>query len=293
MLALSFYRGACLAELDRSAEAQAEFATFLSELPATVIDKSAYPKKTVAAFEAARKAVAKRPKSEAEFESIVAAYAAFRMPRSDSGSAGEAWANGPVKYLMTPDERREWSGRETPVSRSEFVTEFWAARNPRPESADNDFQREFEKRVAFADSRFGQDETPGSLTDRGMVFVLLGPPTYIGRKPIATGEDSADPSGLSRYSRHDVDSAIKGASTSGHAAVLVDHMTGPANRLPDANANWREIWHYRKEVLPKDVPYHSVDFEFITKKGYGKNVLKRDDPAVLASLEIGRNAPTN
>lgn len=289
--ALAFYRGACLAELGRSGEAQAEFATFLSELPAAVIDKSAYPKKTVAAFEAARKAVAKRPKSEAEFESIVAAYAAFKMPQSDSGSAGEAWANGPVKHLMTADERREWSRRETPLSRSEFMTEFWARRNPKPGSADNEFRREFEKRIAFADSRFGQDETPGSLTDRGMVFVLLGPPTYIGRKPISPGEDSADPSGLSRYNRHDVDSAVRGATTAGGAAVIVDHMTGPTNTITEPNASWREVWHYRKEVLPKDVPYQSVDFEFITKKGYGKSVLRRDDPAVLASLETGRKAP--
>ena len=30
------------------------------------------------------------------------------------------------------------------------------------------------------DRQFAQDETPGSLTDRGMVFVLLGAPTWIG-----------------------------------------------------------------------------------------------------------------
>ena len=37
-----------------------------------------------------------------------------------------------------------------PVSRSEFVTAFWKARDPRPETVENEFREEFEKRVAFA-----------------------------------------------------------------------------------------------------------------------------------------------
>ena len=49
-------------------------------------------------------------------------------------------------------------------------------------------------------------------------------------------------------------------------------------------SNWREVWHYRRENLPKDVPYLQVDFDFVTKRGYGKSVLQRD-AQILDTLE--------
>ena len=66
-------------------------------------------------------------------------------------------------------------------------------------------------------------------------------------------------------------------------------MTGPGNTLPESDTSWREIWHYRRELLPAGVSYQQVDFEFITKKGYGKNVLQRDELA-LATIEAAKSA---
>ena len=78
-----------------------------------------------------------------------------------------------MRHLLTSEERRAFVQMFNPVTRSEFVTAFWRARDPRPETMENEFREEFEKRVAFADSHFTEDEVRGSLTDRGMVFVLL------------------------------------------------------------------------------------------------------------------------
>lgn len=41
---------------------------------------------------------------------------------------------------------------------------------------------------------------------------------------------------------------------------------------------------HRRELLPKGVPYPQVDFEFVAKQGYAKNVLQRDTQA-LHTLE--------
>src|SRR5207249_3510236 len=196
----------------------------------------------------------------------------------------ESWAEGPVHYLMTSDERVAYTRLPGPVARSEFVTEFWRKRDPIPETAENEFRDEFERRVAFADLRMTQDETRGSLTDRGMVFVLLGPPTYIGRKPLRTGDDTADNAGMSLYTDADVTNKLK---TGGRSAVVYDSMTGPSTRLPDADGNYREVWHYRRELLPRGVGFLQVDFDFISRKGYGKNVLQRDE-STLATLETAR-----
>ena len=304
---LSFYRGSCLAMLDRTADAREQFEIFLAYSPNANLDPGAYPKKVIAAFEDARRDL-KKPREAAavndppaaapapsapppgEESAIAAAYRGYT--KSDSVRQpllSEDWAEGPVRFLLTPEEKRAFQVLSDPVSRSEFVNAFWKARDPRPETVENEFRVEFEKRAAFADAHFTENEIRGSVTDRGMVFLLLGPPTYVGRKPIRTGEDTSDPTGMVRFTRNDV-TAVEKTNGSGAATnVKIDNMTGPANAMPDARARWREVWHYRREVLPSGLPYNQVDFEFITSSGYGNNVLQRE-PTTLNALDAARRS---
>lgn len=291
--ALAFYRGACLAALDRPAEAQEQLRIFLTFSPNATVDPSIYPKKVVAALEESRRGLKYTAEKPEETGALASAYRAFSLPAGQREPAlGEQWAEGPVRYLLSSEDRRNAGRLGDPVSRSEFVTAFWKARDPRPETPENEFREEFERRVAFADLHFAQDEVRGSLTDRGMVFVLLGPATYVGRRPLTTGEDSSDPAGMSRFNRHDIDAAQRFAATSAQANVSVDQMTGPTSKMRDSAANWREVWHYRQELLPRGVPYQQVDFEFITRKGYGKNILQREE-AGLNTLETARKAASS
>jgi GWxTD domain-containing protein len=289
--ALSFYKGASLAALGRTGEALAHLEIFLTYQPNVSLDPGIYPKKVVAALEEARRSLSKKaaaPWEEKDADSLRLAYQAFRVQEPpEPVSLGEDWSDGPVRLLLTPEERRDFLGLSDSVSRSEFVTAFWKAKDPKPETPENEFREEFERRVAFSDARFTQEETVGSQTDRGMVFILLGPPTYAGRAPLRTGEDTADPAGLKRYRAADVRiAALPGGSTSQRAA-RIDAVTGPGVNVNEAAANWREVWHYRREHLPKEVPFLQVDFEFVTKRGYGQNVLQRESTA-LTTLERAR-----
>ena len=291
--ALAFYRAVSMANLDRAAEAQAQFQIYLAATPNASLDRAMYTKKTMDAFENARKAMGRTDEPAPGMPSLATSYRDFRPTDAVlSDPPGERWADGPVKVLLTADDKRQWAGLMDPASRSEFITKFWAARDPKPETPDNEFRQDFEKRVAFADKNFVQGETRGSLTDRGMVFLLLGPPTYVGRKPIATGDDVSDSQGMSSVGPHDADIAISAATGGGKTTTsnlnsISDRSSGPGTRMTDSAANWREIWHYRRELLPSGVPYQQVDFEFITRKGYGINVLQRDSPA-LATLDAAR-----
>ncbi len=292
--ALGFYRGVCFANMDRPADAQTQFETYLAVNPNASLDRAMYSKKAVDAFEKAQRRGAAPGGSPPGLPSLAAAYRDFRMTDAAmTEPPNESWTEGPVNVLLTPEEKRQWMGLSDAVSRSEFVTKFWAARDPRPETPENEFRQDFEKRVAFADKYFVQDETRGSLTDRGLVFLLLGPPTYAGRAPIGTGDDTSDSQGLSSAGRHDAVLAVaeaqgrssSGKLSTGKTSAIIDQASGTSVR--DASDNWREIWHYRRELLPAGVPYHQVDFEFITRKGYGKNVLQRDSP-VLTTLDTAR-----
>jgi GWxTD domain-containing protein len=282
---LTFYRGACFASLDRKEEARVQFEEFLAFQPNASLDPSVYSKKVISALEEARRALGAEKQLPAQTGSLATAYRAFPKPRhQDQTSLGEEWADGPVRFLMTPEERHAFTRLADPVSRSEYVTAFWKKHDPRPETVENEFRDEFEKRVAFADSRFTQGETAGSLTDRGMVFILLGPPTWAGQKPLTSGEDTNDKASLFTYRPADIRIATMPGGTSADTARKVDKVAGPGTSMNEAAKNWREVWHYRHELLPKGIPYHQVDFEFVTKEGYGVNVLQRETQ-VLDTLE--------
>ena len=284
---LAFYRGACYAALGRTAEAREKFETFLTYQPNASLDPAAYPPKVIAALEETRTSMNVAQQKPAESGTLGASYRAYQAPvEKGAEEAGADWAEGPVRFLLTGEQQDDYSRLSDPASRSEYITEFWKGRDPKPETPENEARIEFEKRVAFADVRFSQEETRGSLTDRGMVFILLGPPTWVGRKPIATGEDVADPKGMQMYSDLDVKNALRGTSTAASARIY-DKMTSSSTKLPTSDMNYREVWHFRQELLPAGVSYQQVDFEFITRKGYGKNIWQRE-PRTLTTLEHAR-----
>ncbi len=194
----AFYRGVCEANLGQADAAQADFATFLELQPNAAMDPSMYSKKAVAAFEAARASVTPPSGLDDGKPSMFLRFQEFKLPANAGEQINEKWADGPIRWIMTPAEKRAWAQLTPGAEWQEFVDRFWEARNPQPGNPDNTYRTSFDRRVAFADANFVQAEgTRGSMTDRGMVFVLLGPPTYVGRKPIRTGDDTSEAEGMS------------------------------------------------------------------------------------------------
>jgi hypothetical protein len=111
-----------------------------------------------------------------------------------------------------------------------------------------------------------------------MVFVLMGPPTYAGRKPLRTGEDANDNAGMSMFGSQDEQEREKQYEGAGERPYLSassrTQSTSTAAPIESSTRsnNTMEIWHYRRELLPKAIPYQQVDFEFVTRKDYGINV---------------------
>jgi GWxTD domain-containing protein len=281
---LAFYRGVCNANLGKADDAIASFATFLRLQPNATIDSAVYSKKAVAAFEAAQKQAAERAPS------LVESYKEFSLPADvkDRYPADQYWGEGPVRWIMTDSERSAWSTLTDPNARVAFVEEFWTSRASLPGSDGRTYRQEFDRRVAFADENLAVDpEQRGSLTDRGMVFVLMGPPSWAGRKPMRAGDDSQENAGMSTVGSQDASNAEKGlkatggrAVTSGKLATQSARFGQPTRNAVESSDNRLEVWHYRRERLPSGVPYQQVDFEFVTRKGYGIHVLQRETESV-------------
>jgi len=282
---LAFYRGVCEANLGSADKAQSDFETFLRTKPDAGIDDKLYSKKAVTAFAAAQKAIA------SQGPSLLRAYAEFPAPPPGKDVPSASWGEGPVKWLMTDSEKAGWAAAATDDARAAFVEKFWKARVLED---DPSFRSTFEKRVAFADVNFKQGETPGSLTDRGMVFVLLGPPTYGGRKPLKTGDDSSDAAGMSTHSMNDtmaMKQLTSGSHTSSQVAAMADRQNAPGTVAPESSMDYQEVWHYRRELLPKGISYLQVDAVFVTRKGYGQNVLQRESD-ILTTLSAAKRKPS-
>lgn len=91
------------------------------------------------------------------------------------------WAKGPVQFLMTEDETARWKQVKTDAEAKSFIDLFWARRDPTPGTPANEFRADFDQRVEYADRQFAQGRKKGSLTERGRIFITLGPPFKVTR----------------------------------------------------------------------------------------------------------------
>ena len=88
----------------------------------------------------------------------------------------QAWFED-VSPILTRTERAVFQKLQTNAEREKFVRFFWRMRDPLPDTTANEFQKEYEERVRFADQNFGRySPKRGSQTDRGYYYLVLGPP---------------------------------------------------------------------------------------------------------------------
>ncbi|HEY6138826.1 MAG TPA: GWxTD domain-containing protein [Thermoanaerobaculia bacterium] len=107
------------------------------------------------------------------------------------------WGNSAVQYLMMKQEKIDWSALRTDDDAKAFIDLFWARRDPTPDTPANELRQQFEARIADADKRFTVGRTPGTQTDRGLVYVLFGEPSQIVNRLTKRGSVA----GMSQFQR--------------------------------------------------------------------------------------------
>jgi GWxTD domain-containing protein len=90
------------------------------------------------------------------------------------------WLNQEVPYIITNAERSAFLDLKIDADREAFIQNFWTIRNPDPNSPTNEFRDEYYRRLAYANDQFGSPgRHDGWRTDRGMVYITLGPPQQL------------------------------------------------------------------------------------------------------------------
>jgi GWxTD domain-containing protein len=89
-----------------------------------------------------------------------------------------------VFWIISDYEKNAFLSLKNDADKDRFITAFWDNRDPTPGTTRNEFQEEHYKRLEYANKYYGRESAlPGSKTDRGRVYVLLGKPEFIKRFP--------------------------------------------------------------------------------------------------------------
>jgi GWxTD domain-containing protein len=109
-------------------------------------------------------------------------------------STYQKWLDEEVVYIITDTDRQAFEHLSTDAEREHFIEQFWSRRNPVP-GEENPFKEEHYRRIAYANEHFAAS-VPGWRTDRGRVYIVLGPPDEIESHPkVVTFERPAEEGG--------------------------------------------------------------------------------------------------
>ena len=138
--------------------------------------------------------------------------ASASAPRSEAaltnpflGPAYYSWLVGPISRLASPQEIQEYLALKDDSQAEAFVQAFWDRRDPAPDKPGNPIREALEKRSADADRLYSEAGFLGRRTDRGVLYVLYGPPSKVDFEvsPVPNGPPveawtygSGSPSGL-------------------------------------------------------------------------------------------------
>ena len=228
--AIHFYSALASSSLGHREQASSELQSFFLYSAGSKLDETRYPSAFVTMFNDMQRQVRRGRENPASFDD---AYPGYPPAVSSSSWPLNNWgASSEFRILASAEEHEQWGRLQDDDARRTFIDAFWAARDPEPETKLNEARIELLRRIAFADVAFDEAaDDRGSLTDRGRVFVLLGPPTRVSVRPLSRSEAPWKP-------RRTIDSG-----------------------------NAMEQWTYFREQLPKKLPHNEVVFRFISDGG--------------------------
>jgi GWxTD domain-containing protein len=91
-----------------------------------------------------------------------------------------------VRYIISGKEEKTFL--KLPDSeKDKFIEDFWARRDPYPNSGENEFKKQYFDRIDQANKLFLSEGKPGWLTDRGRIYILFGPPMERITNPLGAG----------------------------------------------------------------------------------------------------------
>jgi len=80
----------------------------------------------------------------------------------------ERWLEHEIPWIVSEEERDAFKKLTTDDERDALIESFWERRNPNRGRSENNYKREYYRRVICANERF-DSSIPGWKTDRGRI----------------------------------------------------------------------------------------------------------------------------
>jgi GWxTD domain-containing protein len=279
--AYHFYAAAVAWERKDEERAREELGRYFEFLPESTIDPGAYPKSFCIFFDAQRTEAERRNPPPPPETGLPDLASTLPDPGTIPQYTGDpSWTSGAVSFLLTDAEKKEFATLADDAARREWVFRFWKKFDPDPSTPENEYEAEFYRRAQYADAHFSTETVRGSLSDRGRVLLVLGPPTYVGRSPLLNSEDTMT-------QLKTTEPRIVHSPTGGAAIVRVP-TTSRGFATPGDIEGEVEVWYYRKGRVPKGLPFQDLQYRFVSKKGYGDAVFQKDARELIALHRAAR-----
>ena len=95
-----------------------------------------------------------------------------------------------MKYILTNSERKNAKGKKGKDLENIFL-QYWAKRDPTPETNLNELMEEYYIRVNYVNEYFNMSWKEGWETDFGMIYILFGPPDQVQRSNVNSSNTSS------------------------------------------------------------------------------------------------------
>jgi GWxTD domain-containing protein len=109
--------------------------------------------------------------------------------RTELAERHRKWLEEEVVYIISEDEKKLFLSLPTDEDRDRFIEKFWADRDPTPGTPENEYKEEHYRRIQYANTYFGSSwVADGWRSDRGRIYIILGPPRSRAPYPGGGGE---------------------------------------------------------------------------------------------------------
>jgi GWxTD domain-containing protein len=151
-----------------------------------------------------------------------------------------------ARLIMTDEELAVFTHLPDAESRREFIKEFWDKRDPDPDTEVNEAKQEFDRRIEYINKRF-REGRKGIDTDRGRIYLYLGPPEKTEEYPMMSGGQGGellwvyykydlgiyfvDPSGMGHYTIGEIEGNLFDAIEMAKIGVTFSDRNAPDSLL--------------------------------------------------------------
>ncbi len=158
-------------------------------------------------------------------DTIQSDYSDMSYIASEFASMGEAEVEETFavsKYIASKKEVQQWQSLSTLDAKRKYLFGFWSAKDLNPATPENEFKKEYFRRVEASNKQFGTFQKRGWQTDRGRILISYGEPSEIDRFP---NELNKKPHEIWTYHNLESGALFVFADLSGFADYLLLHST--------------------------------------------------------------------